>query len=54
MWSRDICYVPSWVKGQHFYLYMIVDIYSRKIIAANLQKTQIAKWYLNRYLCNHR
>ncbi|ELO4999911.1 transposase family protein [Escherichia coli] len=36
MWSWDISYVPSWVKRQHFYLYMIVDIYSRKIIAADI------------------
>lgn len=36
VWSWDISYVPSWVKGQHFYLYMIVDIYSRKIVAAEV------------------
>ncbi|EEV6124228.1 hypothetical protein DYP12_22515 [Escherichia coli] len=29
VWSWDISYLPSWVRGQHFYLYMIVDIYSR-------------------------
>ncbi|WP_431520543.1 hypothetical protein [Escherichia coli] len=28
--------MPSWVRGRHFYLYMIVDIYSRKIIAAEV------------------
>ncbi|EDY1998431.1 transposase family protein [Salmonella enterica subsp. diarizonae] len=36
VWSWDISYVPSRVKGQHFYLYMIVDIFSRKIIAAEV------------------
>lgn len=36
VWSWDIGYIPSWVKGQHFYPYMIVDIYSRKIIAAEV------------------
>ncbi len=36
VWSWDISYLPSWVRGQHFYLYMIVDIYSRKIIAAEV------------------
>ncbi|MBL5912423.1 IS3 family transposase [Enterobacter asburiae] len=36
VWSWDIRYIPSWIKGQHFYLYMIVDIYSRKIIAAEI------------------
>ncbi|MGQ3665297.1 IS3 family transposase [Citrobacter braakii] len=36
VWSWDISYLPSWVRGQHFYLYMIMDIYSRKIIAAEV------------------
>ncbi|ECC6792029.1 transposase family protein [Salmonella enterica] len=36
VWSWDISYLPSWVRGQHFYLYMIIDIYSRKIIAAEV------------------
>lgn len=36
VWSWDISHLPSWVKGQHFYLYMIMDIYSRKIIAAEV------------------
>ncbi|HGG6757228.1 TPA: IS3 family transposase [Salmonella enterica subsp. enterica serovar Java] len=36
VWSWDISYVPSRVKGQHFYLYMIVDIFSRKIIASEV------------------
>ncbi|WP_434965436.1 IS3 family transposase [Escherichia coli] len=36
VWSWDISYLPSWVRSQHFYLYMIVDIYSRKIIAAEV------------------
>lgn len=36
VWSWDISYIPSRVKGQHFYLYMIVDIFSRKVIAAEV------------------
>lgn len=36
VWSWDISYLLSWVRGQHFYLYMIMDIYSRKIIAAKV------------------
>lgn len=28
----DITYLPSGVRGQHYYLYMIEDIYSRKIV----------------------
>ena len=33
IWSWDITYLPSKVKGQFYYLYMIMDIYSRKAVA---------------------
>lgn len=36
VWSWDIDYLLFWVRDQHFYLYMIMDIYSRKIIAAEV------------------
>ena len=32
VWSWDITYCPSRVIGQHYYLYLIEDIYSRKIV----------------------
>lgn len=32
LWSWDISYLPTRVIGQHYYLYMIEDIYSRKIV----------------------
>ena len=32
VWSWDISYLPSQVRGLYFYLYLIVDIYSRKIV----------------------
>lgn len=32
VWSWDISYLSSWVRGQFFYLYLIMDIYSRKIV----------------------
>jgi putative transposase len=32
VWSWDISYLPTQVLGLYFYLYMIVDIYSRKIV----------------------
>lgn len=32
VWTWDISYLPSWVRGQYFYLYLIVDIFSRKIV----------------------
>lgn len=36
IWSWDITYLRSNVLGMFFYLYMVVDIYSRKIIAWDL------------------
>lgn len=32
VWSWDISYLPSQVNGLFFYLYLFVDIYSRKIV----------------------
>jgi len=32
IWSWDITYLPSAVRGMFFYLYMIVDVWSRKIV----------------------
>ncbi len=32
VWSWDISYLPSVVRGQFFYLYLILDIFSRKIV----------------------
>jgi len=32
VWSWDITYCPSRIIGQHYYLYMIEDIYSRKVV----------------------
>jgi len=36
VWSWDITYMQTSVKGLFFYLYMIVDVWSRKIIAAQV------------------
>ena len=33
VWSWDVTYLPSWVRGQYFYLYAVLDIYSRKLVA---------------------
>jgi putative transposase len=32
LWSWDITYCGSMVRGQYYYLYLIEDIYSRKIV----------------------
>jgi len=36
VWSWDITYLKTSVKGMFFYLYMVVDVWSRKIIAAQV------------------
>lgn len=35
-WTWDVTYLPSLVRGQFYYLYMIVDVFSRKIITAEV------------------
>ena len=42
LWSWDITYLPSQVKGIYFYLYMIMDVYSRKIVGWTIQNNQSA------------
>jgi putative transposase len=32
VWTWDITYLPSSIKGMFFYLYMVTDIYSRKVV----------------------
>ena len=32
MWSWDITYLPSSVRGRFYYLYMIIDVWSRMIV----------------------
>jgi transposase InsO family protein len=36
LWSWDITYLPSRVRGHFFYLYMIMDLYSRKAVACQV------------------
>ena len=31
VWTWDVSYLPSPIRGQYYYLYLIVDIFSRKI-----------------------
>ena len=32
VWTWDITWLPTFVRGMFFYLYMIVDVFSRKIV----------------------
>ena len=36
VWSWDITYLPARVKGRFFYLYMIMDVYSRKAVGGQV------------------
>lgn len=40
VWSWDITYLKGPIRGEYFYLYMVVDIYSRKIMGWDLRKEQ--------------
>lgn len=37
VWSWDISYLKTHIMGMYFYLYMVVDIYSRKIVGWTIQ-----------------
>lgn len=43
IWSWDISYLPTRVMGQFFYLYMVMDIYSRKIVSAEVFTVESAE-----------
>jgi putative transposase len=42
LWSWDITYLPSTVRGLFYYLYMVMDIYSRKIVGWEVFETESA------------
>jgi transposase InsO family protein len=43
VWSWDITYLPTQVQGLYFYLYMIIDIYSRKIVGWSIHDAQCSE-----------
>jgi transposase InsO family protein len=42
LWSWDITYLGTMVKGLFFYLYLIMDVYSRKIVGWEVYDTESA------------
>ncbi len=42
LWSWDITYLATTVKGLFFYLYLIMDVYSRKIVGWDVYETESA------------
>lgn len=43
IWSWDITYLARNIKGMFFYLYMIIDIFSRKIVGYEVYETESAE-----------
>jgi putative transposase len=40
LWSWDITYLRSPVRGQYYYLYMMIDVWSRKIVGHAVHKIE--------------
>ncbi len=40
VWSWDITYISSLIKGQYFYLYLFEDVWSRKIVGWKMQEEE--------------
>ena len=43
VWSWDITYLRGPVRGEFFYLYMVTDIYSRKVVASGVHDAESAE-----------
>jgi putative transposase len=43
VWSWDITWLPSPIRSMYFYLYMIMDVYSRKIIGWEVHPMESAE-----------
>lgn len=43
VWSWDITWMPAAVKGQYHYWYMVLDVFSRKIVAHEVHNAESAE-----------
>ena len=43
LWSWDITYMTSTIRGKYFYLYLFLDVFSRKIVGFNVFDEQSAE-----------
>ena len=43
LWSWDITYLPSTIKGAFFYLYLFIDLFSRKIVGWEVYEEESAE-----------
>lgn len=44
VWSWDITFLPTAVRGVFYYLYLIVDLYSRKIVGWQVHERECAEY----------
>ena len=52
VWCWDMTYLPSKVRGQWFYLYLIMDLYSRKIVGWEIHADDSAEHAVRLLNCN--
>ena len=43
LWSWDITYLSTLIKGKFFFLYLILDIYSRKIVGFSVHEDELSE-----------
>jgi len=56
VWSWDIPYLQSTIRGQFFYLYMILDVWSRKVMAVQVyppERDQKSSLLFVEAVCHH-
>jgi transposase InsO family protein len=41
VWSWDITYLPTTVRGVWLYLYLVIDVWSRKVVAWDVAEREI-------------
>jgi putative transposase len=42
LYSWDITYLPTTVRGKHYYLYLFLDIFSRKVVGWNVYENELS------------
>jgi len=47
VWSWDISYLRSPVRGQYYYLYLVLDVWSRKIVGWCVKESELAEHSAN-------
>jgi len=40
VWSCDITYLPTTVRGIWLYLYLVIDVWSRKVVAWDVDERE--------------